>query len=444
MYLDMFTQRKCRATALKLVSALSLLGVVACSGGSSIVNTPPNNNNTTPPSTDKELTQLRTDGSKWVNASGNQVILKGTNLGNWLVQEFWMMDQGGNGVFDQCTLENKLTERFGYSEKERLIKLFRDSWMTERDWDQIQTFGFNIVRIPILWSVIEDEKNPRTLRADAWQYLDWSIAQAKKRGMYVILDLHGAVGGQTPNDHTGCSGQNKYWTNTEYQSRTKWLWEQIATKYKDEPVVAAFDPLNEPWGSTAEDMAVRVTELYNTIRKIDPKHIVLLHSHYGDIDVYGDPIAKGMSNVAFQLHPYPGLFGDRPNDSHYEIHRDWLRCGSSGLDGVCDWNKKISALKTPLLMGEFQPWQSAGLELGGKVARATYDTFGTYGWAATSWAYKLVSNAGGQGKGTWGMVTNAINTNNDTGVGLIAKASTWDCANWNSGFADACAKKQAH
>lgn len=384
---------------------------------------------------------LKTDGTKWVGADGKQILLKGTNLGNWLVQEFWMMGQGGNGVTDQCTLEAKLTERFGYEEKERLIKLFRDSWMTERDWDQLKAFGFNVVRLPILWSVIEDEKKPKTLRADAWKYLDWSIAEAKKRGMYVILDLHGAAGGQTPNDHTGCAGQNKYWTDADAQERTRWLWQQIATKYKDEPVVAAYDPLNEPWGSTAEAMVTRVEDLYKTIRAIDPKHIVLLPSHYGSIDGYGDPTAKGFTNVAFELHPYPGLFGDRPNDTPYMIHRDWLQCGQTGTTGVCAYNKQLSNLKIPLLMGEFQPWQGAGVDLGGQIARATYDTYASYGWASTSWSYKLVTPAGGTGNGTWGMVTNAVNTNLDTGVGLVAKASTWDCAGWNSSFADACGKK---
>jgi glucan 1,3-beta-glucosidase len=389
------------------------------------------------------LTQLKTAGTQWVNASGNQVLLKGTNLGNWLVQEFWMMGQGGNGVTDQCTLEAKLTERFGYDEKERLIKLYRDSWITERDWDQIKALGLNIVRLPILWSVIEDEKKPKTLRADAWKYLDWSIAQAKQRGIYVILDLHGAAGGQTPNDHTGCAGQNKYWTDADAQERTRWLWQQIATKYKDEPVVAAYDPLNEPWGSTPEAMVTRVEDLYKTIRAIDDKHIVLLPSHYGSIDAYGNPTAKGFTNVAFEIHPYPGLFGDRPGDTPYMIHRDWLRCGASGTAGVCAYNKQVSDLKIPLLVGEFQPWQGAGLDLGGQIARATYDTYASYGWAATSWAYKWVSPAGGSGKGTWGMVTNAVNTNFDTGVGMVAKASTWDCAGWDSTLANACAVKAA-
>lgn len=431
--------RRAHLTGLSSLLSAALLAGCGGSGGSDAA-TPalPTPTPTPPPA---GLTLLKTQGTQWVDADGKQVLLKGTNLGNWLVQEFWMMGQGGNGVTDQCTLEAKLTERFGFDEKERLIKLFRDSWLTERDWDQMKAFGFNVVRLPILWSVIEDEKKPKTLRADAWKYLDWSIAEAKKRGMYVILDLHGAHGGQTPNDHTGCSGQNKYWTDTDAQERTRWLWQQIAAKYKDEPVVAAYDPLNEPWGSTPETMVTRVEELYKTIRAIDPKHIVLLPSHYGSIDAYGDPTAKGMTNVAFEIHPYPGLFGDRPGDSHYKVHRDWLRCGPTGTTGVCAYDKQVSALKVPLLVGEFQPWQGAGLDLGGQIGRATYDTYAKYGWASTSWAYKIVSPAGGSGKGTWGMVTNAPNTNFDTGVGMVTKASTWDCAGWNSSFANACAVK---
>ena len=39
--------------------------------------------------------------------------------------------------------------------------------------------------------------------------------------------------------------------------------------------------------------------------------------------------------------------------------------------------------------------------------RATFDTYGKYGWAATAWTWKLVTNDGAQGAGTWGLVTNA-------------------------------------
>lgn len=387
------------------------------------------------------LSPLKAEGTQWVDADGKPVLLKGTNLGNWLVQEFWMMEQGGNGVHDQCTLETELTRRFGYQEKDRLIKLFRDNWIKERDFDQLRAFGFNVVRLPILWSVIEDARRPKTLRDDAWHYIDWTIAQAKKRGMYVILDLHGVHGGQTIHDHTGCSGHNSYWTRRDFQERTLWVWQQIAKRYKDEPAVAAFDPINEPWGSTAEDMAERVLELYHTIRAIDDGHIILLPSHFANIEVYNDPVDRNLTNVAFELHPYPGLFGDRPVDSHYDIHRDWLHGDKNGAGGVLDWNTRLDALNTPMLMGEFQPWQSAGIELGGKIARATYDTYASYGWASTSWAYKVFTLNGGQGDGLWGMVTNAGDFNHDRGTGLIIKASTWDCPGWNCRFSEACARK---
>jgi len=452
-----FNSRLIGNLAITAFTALTSCALVACGGsGTGISNSsssPPSSNasvssvssisSSASSQADEAMTQLKTQGAQWAKASGTPITLKGTNLGNWLVQEFWMMGQGLNGVTDQCTLEAALTANLGYSEKERLMKVFHDSWITERDWDQLQALGFNLVRLPILWSVIEDENHPKTLREDAWVYLDWAIAQAKSRGIYVILDLHGAPGGQTPNDHTGCAGKNEYWTSSENQERAKWFWQQVATRYKDEPAVAAYDPLNEPWGSTAEEMASRVEELYDSIRAIDTQHIVLLPSHYGSIDAYGDPKARGMTNVAFEIHPYPGLFGDRPNDSHFDIHRDWLRCGESGSEGVCAWNTKIQALQLPLLVGEFQPWQGAGAgedDLGGKIAGATYATYASYGWAATSWAYKLVSLSGGQGQGNWGIVTNAANDNVNQGTGLIAAANTWACTNWDTSLADACGK----
>ncbi|RZA06042.1 MAG: endoglucanase, partial [Moraxellaceae bacterium] len=387
----------------------------------------------------ESLSLLRTQDTTWVNSTGAPVTLKGTNLGNWLMQELWMMGQDANGIEDQCSLEAKLTERFGYSEKERLMKLLRDSWITTRDWDQLQTFGFNLVRIPFMWNVIENEKSPKTLRADAWTYFDKAIAEAKKRGIYIIFDLTGAQGSQSIWTSSGCANQNLYWSSAENQDRVKWLWQQIASRYKDEPTIAAYDLLNEPWGSTSDDMVNRITELYNAVRLIDTKHILLLPSYFDSIDIYGDPAAKGMTNVALELHPYPGLFAESSNDTHYNIHRDWLRCGATGIAGVCAVNAKITALKTPLLMGEFQPWQNAGTELGGKIARATYDTYANYRWAATSWAYKVVSTDGGQGQGSWGIVTNTLNSN-DSGMGLAVNASTWACAGWNSTFTNGCAK----
>jgi len=351
------------------------------------------------------LPMLHTEGTRWLAADGSAPALRGVNLGNYLIQEFWMMGQGSAGIDDQCKLEALLDKRFGYAERERLYALFRDNWIKPRDWDMLPKLNLNLVRLPFIYSVVEDEKNPRHLRADAWRYLDNAIGEAEKRGIYVVLDLHGAVGSQGWEHHSGCAGKNKYWDSQEFQDRTVWLWQQIAARYKDRGAVAGYSVLNEPWGTTPENMVAVVETLYKAIRAVDTRHVIILPGHVKNgIDSYGKPADKGMSNVAFEMHPYPGHFGwGKPGVA---VHRGWLECSGSG-DTVCAWKKRLDGLDTAFFIGEFQPWAFMGAELGGQVTRVTYDTYAANGWASTAWSYKLVTNKGGQGKGTWGMVVNA-------------------------------------
>jgi glucan 1,3-beta-glucosidase len=401
----------------RAILSLGLLALVGCGsgGGGSTPSAPPPV--VTPPVVEAikptpvtpvpvlPMTMLHTQSTKWLKADGGQITLKGVNLGNWLINEFWMMGQGSAGIDDQCKLEAKFDERFGYAERQRLMQLFRDNWITTRDWDLMQKFGLNVVRLPFIYSVVEDEKNPRTLRADAWRYLDDAIAQAEKRGIYVILDLHGAVGAQGLEQHSGCAGKNLYWSTPEYQQRTIWLWQQVAARYKDRVSVAGYSVLNEPWGTDATTLASVVKQLYTAIRAVDPNHVVILPGHNSGINAYGKPSEQGMNNVAFEMHFYPGLFGW--SQIGLQVHKDWLTCGTGSNSGVCEWDSRIRNVDTAFFIGEMQPWTGQGLDLGGQIARASFDTYAKYGWAATAWSWKVVNNNGGQGNGTWGMVTNA-------------------------------------
>ncbi len=350
-------------------------------------------------------TMLHTEGRQWLDATGRPRTLQGVNLGNWLMQEFWMMGQGSGGIDDQCKLEAKLDQRFGYAERQRLYRLFRDQWMGARDWDIIEKFGFNVVRLPFIWNLVEDEKNPLHLRDDAWDILDEALKQAEQRGIYVILDLHGAVGAQGWEQHSGCAGKNLYWSTPVYQERTAWLWKQIAARYRDRAVVAGYSLLNEPWGTSEVNLALEMKKLYDAVRSVDQNHVVILPGHAAGIDAYGKPADQGMRNVAFEMHFYPGLFGWGQIGA--EVHKEWLYCGGGSTRGVCEWNQRLKNLNAAFLVGEFQPWTGQGLESGAQITRVSYDVYANYGWAATSWSYKLISNGGGQGAGTWGLVTNA-------------------------------------
>ena len=351
------------------------------------------------------LPMLRAQGTQWVDPAGRPVALKGVNLGNWLLPEFWMMGQGSNGIDDQCRLEATLDTRFGRAERDRLVRLFRDHWITERDWDLIPRFGLNLVRVPFLWSVVEDEDHPRQLRADAWRYLDAAIDAAERRGLYVVLDLHGAVGSQGHEHHSGCAGQNQWFERPDLQERTAWLWEQVAARYRDRGTVAGYSLLNEPWGADEATMAAAVKALYARMRAVDPNHVIILPGHHRGIDAYGVPAEQGLQNVAFEMHPYPGHFGwDKPG---LDVHRRWLRCEPGGTGGVCEWRARLERLQAPFFVGEFQPWADLDPELGGQITRLSYDTYAALGWASAAWSWKWLSNRGGPTKASWGLVTNA-------------------------------------
>ncbi|MCF2949168.1 cellulase family glycosylhydrolase [Paraglaciecola aquimarina] len=386
-----------------------------------------------PAPTTESYSMLKQQGTMWVNQQGQKVSLRGINLGNWLAMEMWMFggeEALGGGILDQCTLENTLVERFGEAEKQRLMTLHRDSWITENDWDVMQQAGFNLVRVPFLYDLLENDDQPMTLKDDAWKYLDWAVEMAAARDMYLVLDLHGAAGRQGSEQHTGCAGQNQLWESDEYKARTAWLWKQIAARYKDEPAIAGYGLLNEPWGTDAETLKDFVVDLYDAVRSEDEQHIVILPGHNSEgITAYGDPLDYGMDNVAFEMHFYPGIFGW--GEIGYDVHRDWLTCGENGDAGVCSWAKQARDVFTPMLIGEMQPWTGLG-ELGGDVTRATFDKYNQLNWAVTAWSLKTVSPAGGVGNGSWGLLTN-------NGDQLLAKAETWSCNNWESTFAEACA-----
>ena len=423
---------------MKKIAALLMTSLVltACGGG---MTSGPADPTPAPPAFTEPAPQaetfslLRAEGTIWMNEQDEKVSLRGINLGNWLMMEMWMFGGDsvfGEGIVDQCTFEAALENRFGEDGKEKIFKAHRDSWITEKDWDVMESAGFNLIRIPFPYDLIEDDDNPKTLKEDAWDYLDWAIAEAKEREMYVVLDLHGAAGRQGWEHHSGCAGKNELWNSETYRDRTIWLWERIAEKYKGEAAIAGYGLLNEPWGASPAVMAEFAEELYHAVRRYDDEHIVILpgHSEGGGFTDYGDPADLGMENVAFEMHFYPGIFGW--GDIGYEVHRDWLTCGSMGDTGVCSWASRLRDVYTPILIGEMQPWTSLG-ELGGEITRATFDRYNELNWAATAWSLKTVSGAGGLGAGPWGLMTNP-------GDQLLIKGSTWACDDWESTFADAC------
>lgn len=346
------------------------------------------------------LPPLHANGTAIVDDKGHSVVLRGCNLGNWLLNELWMMDMSrADDPKDHWQIEELLQQRFGVVEKERLLELYRENWIQPRDFDIIKSWRFNVVRLPFYYGLLEDDTTPGQLRPGAFQWLDRAIAMAAQAGIYVIVDMHGAPGGQSSNQCTGHGGQNKLW-QPENRKRAAFLWEKIAERYRDDPTVAAYDLLNEPYGDyhgEPPDSTIVTTmdELIHAIREVDQRHLIFCAGSLRGIAMYGVPASHGWKNVGYTEHFYPGLFGGVPS---LETHARFI---SLDLRGKAELLKRW---KAPFLAGEFNVvFDKAG---GAAMMRRYYDIDASNGWAATMWSYKIVKHQGGRHPDNWYMVTN--------------------------------------
>jgi hypothetical protein len=214
--------------------------------------------------------------------------------------------------------------------------------------------------------------------------------------MYILLDMHGAQGGQSPYDHTGRSGENKLKDSAEDQSRLAWIRGELSKRYRSRSAVMGYDTFNEPYGMPKPTQVSVFKKVYAEIRKNDPEKLVLAHGNYDDFDHYGDPKANGWHNVGFQMHYYPGLFGGgAPTVKNHLKHLESLKTVAA----------RVKKLNVPFLIGEMNVvFNSAG---GADMMRKTFDTHASFGWMTTMWSYKAMSKEGGFGDANWGCVTNA-------------------------------------
>jgi endoglucanase len=344
----------------------------------------------------QSMPRLRVDGPRIIDEAGKPVTLRGVNLGNWLLIEPGVFNSAIGKFDDQDTLFQILRDRFGEGERRRLINVYRDHFITARDFDNVAAFKFNLVRVGFDYDLLEDDVAPMKLRDDAFKYLDFAVAQAKRRGIYVLFDLHGAQGRTENGKQSGRNGPAEFWDKPEYQERSLWLWRQVAEHFKGDPTVMGYEALNEPWGKTPAALRDYCERWYKAIREVDADAITIFPGWTGDLKFYGNPKENGWTNAMFDMHFYPGLFRKEPPTMKTNI--DFLTRGLAG------WQRYMESIQSPLLVGEINVvHKPAG---GGEMMRRYYDFFAERGWAVTFWTLKEHRPDGGIKDTMWMLTTN--------------------------------------
>lgn len=277
------------------------------------------------------LTFLHAEGHYMVNEKGDTILLKGVGLGNWLLPEGYMWRFGGQG--DRPRKIEKIIEDLTSAEyAANFWKEFRLNFVTEADIKKMKELGFNSVRPALNARIFLTEGDTAVFIEENFVLLDNLIDWCGKYGLYVILDMHGAPGGQTgQNIDDSPNDEPELFMNPIYEQRLTRLWIKLAERYKHNPVVAGYDLLNEPlpertgaageYGHMMEPMYKRLTE---EIRKIDKKHMIILEgiNWANDWSIFTE---KFDDNMVYQFHYYCWSNPDNLNDiSHYISERERL------------------------------------------------------------------------------------------------------------------------
>lgn len=337
---------------------------------------------------------LKANGKQLRNnyGGGDVVTLRGTNAGGYLVQEFWMTPtEYSNGVSCEIDIYKKLTERFGEARMRELIDVYQDNYWTTTDFDNLANLGVNCIRLPF-WYMNFVDFNGNYIDG-CFDRIDWFIEQAGQRGMYVILDFHGAPGSQNGSDHSGVDGgDNKegasefFFGSNAYNNQQLYydIWYKIAQRYAGNPTVAGYDLLNEPYctyryssNRSESELHATLWSIYNiaydVIRSADKDHVIIMEATWDAWDL-PNPSDYGWENVMYEYHNY--LYDDYDNANGQQITNM-----QNKINGINAMNYNV-----PSYMGEFcyfnntSAWQQ-GLQL-----------LNDNGLNWTTWTYKVTGS----------------------------------------------------
>lgn len=169
---------------------------------------------------------------------------KGVNLGGWISQ------------FDKYDKEHF------------------DSFITRKDIENIASIGFDHVRVPVDYNVLEDENG--VLLEDGMKYLENCRKWCADLGLNMLIDLHECFG-YSFDPLKKDMDRKKFFYDEALQERFLHLWDEIAKAFGPYHDQVAFEPLNEVvLREVADAWNVLLGKYIKRMRRIAPDSYIVV------------------------------------------------------------------------------------------------------------------------------------------------------------------------
>ncbi|MDZ7338780.1 MAG: cellulase family glycosylhydrolase [candidate division KSB1 bacterium] len=245
---------------------------------------------------------LHQKGRAIVDASGQEVLLRGFGLGGWLVPEGYQLHIPGFG--SPSFIRSRIADLIGEANTDEFYRLFIANYVREEDIAKIASWGFNSVRLPFHYRLLWKDNQ---LDEEGFRLLDQVVAWCKAYRVYLILDMHCAPGGQNKDNISDSDGvEARLWTDPANQDLTVTIWRAIAARYAAETWIGGYDLLNEPVlpsGHSASELRLLYMRIAQAIREVDGNHLLFIEGNWYATD-FTSLTPPFDTNMAYAFHKY--------------------------------------------------------------------------------------------------------------------------------------------
>lgn len=200
------------------------------------------------------------------------IFYKGINFGGWL---------------SQCD----------YSQKHL------DSFITEKDFETVSSWGFDHVRIPIDYNILCD--NNGNYIEKGFERIDKALELCEKYSLTAVIDLHKTEGFS----FDIYEGENGFFHNENLQEKFYKLWEKLAGRYGHLYKRTAFELLNEITDEKYSESWNKISKTcISRIRALAPDTVILYGGHTNNSAAAVKDLEKPYDkNVIYNFHCYEPL-----------------------------------------------------------------------------------------------------------------------------------------
>lgn len=291
---------------------------------------------------------VRIEGQNLIKPDGSRLFIMGTNLGNWLNPEGYMF--GFSRANSARFIDEMFCQLVGPDFTADFWKRFKDNYVTREDIEFIASTGANTIRLPFHYKLFTDEDYMGLSAAqDGFERVDSLVCWCRDNGLYLILDMHDAPGGQTGDNIDDSYGYPWLFESERSQQLFCDIWRSIAERYKDETTILGYELINEPiapYFENMEELNGKLEALHKravkAIREVDTNHIILLGGAQwnGNFKPFSD--WKYDDKIMYTCHRY----GGDPT--------------KAAIQEIIDFRDKVNL---PMYMGEIghntDEWQAA-------------------------------------------------------------------------------------